>query len=66
MMNMSFPVCLFVCFAEGTDETPTVKLVKSSVFSYEQAWHRYIGINHLPTHVEASHKTKESKNEVEY
>ncbi|XP_024021664.1 DNA mismatch repair protein MSH5 isoform X4 [Morus notabilis] len=28
--------------SEGTDETPTVKLVKSSVFSYEQAWHRLI------------------------
>lgn len=27
--------------ADGTTEAPTVKLVKSSIFSYEQAWHRY-------------------------
>ncbi|XP_043810856.1 DNA mismatch repair protein MSH5 isoform X5 [Manihot esculenta] len=27
---------------DGTSETPTVKLVKSSIFSYEQAWHRLI------------------------
>ncbi|XP_056173491.1 DNA mismatch repair protein MSH5 isoform X3 [Syzygium oleosum] len=26
--------------SDGTAEAPTVKLVKSSVFSYEQAWHR--------------------------
>ncbi|XP_011012094.1 PREDICTED: DNA mismatch repair protein MSH5 isoform X3 [Populus euphratica] len=26
----------------GTTEAPTVKLVKSSIFSYEQAWHRLI------------------------
>ncbi|KAJ4725114.1 DNA mismatch repair protein MSH5 [Melia azedarach] len=28
--------------SEGTTEAPTVKLVKSSIFSYEQAWHRLI------------------------
>ncbi|XP_043810857.1 DNA mismatch repair protein MSH5 isoform X6 [Manihot esculenta] len=28
--------------SDGTSETPTVKLVKSSIFSYEQAWHRLI------------------------
>ncbi|PON91946.1 DNA mismatch repair [Trema orientale] len=28
--------------SDGTNETPTVKLVKSSTFSYEQAWHRLI------------------------
>ncbi|KAH9651899.1 DNA mismatch repair protein MSH5 [Citrus sinensis] len=27
---------------DGTTEAPTVKLVKSSIFSYEQAWHRLI------------------------
>ncbi|KAL7087940.1 hypothetical protein ACP275_13G098900 [Erythranthe tilingii] len=27
---------------DGTAEAPTVKLVKSSLFSYEQAWHRLI------------------------
>ncbi|GMY31215.1 DNA mismatch repair protein MSH5 isoform X7 [Fagus crenata] len=27
---------------DGTSEAPTVKLVKSSIFSYEQAWHRLI------------------------
>ncbi|GMY24743.1 DNA mismatch repair protein MSH5 isoform X6 [Fagus crenata] len=27
---------------DGTAEAPTVKLVKSSIFSYEQAWHRLI------------------------
>ncbi|RVW99691.1 hypothetical protein CK203_021520 [Vitis vinifera] len=27
--------------ADGTTEAPTVKLMKSSIFSYEQAWHRY-------------------------
>ncbi|KAK3025569.1 hypothetical protein RJ639_041047 [Escallonia herrerae] len=27
---------------DGTSEAPTVKLVKSSLFSYEQAWHRLI------------------------
>ncbi|KAK0598245.1 hypothetical protein LWI29_032898 [Acer saccharum] len=26
--------------SDGTTEAPTVKLVKSSIFSYEQAWHR--------------------------
>ncbi|CAA3014557.1 DNA mismatch repair MSH5 [Olea europaea subsp. europaea] len=26
--------------SDGTSEAPTVKLVKSSLFSYEQAWHR--------------------------
>lgn len=26
---------------DGTDENTTVRLVKSSTFSYEQAWHRY-------------------------
>ncbi|GMH05755.1 hypothetical protein Nepgr_007595 [Nepenthes gracilis] len=26
--------------SDGTNESPTVKLVKSSIFSYEQAWHR--------------------------
>ncbi|KAM3696382.1 hypothetical protein ACJW31_06G034100 [Castanea mollissima] len=28
--------------SDGTTEAPTVKLVKSSIFSYEQAWHRLI------------------------
>ncbi|KAE8125525.1 hypothetical protein FH972_020320 [Carpinus fangiana] len=28
--------------SDGTTEAPTVKLVKSSIFSYEQAWHRFI------------------------
>ncbi|KAL5583623.1 hypothetical protein UlMin_016065 [Ulmus minor] len=28
--------------SDGATEAPTVKLVKSSVFSYEQAWHRLI------------------------
>ncbi|XP_062077682.1 DNA mismatch repair protein MSH5 isoform X3 [Humulus lupulus] len=28
--------------SDGTNETPMVKLVKSSTFSYEQAWHRLI------------------------
>ncbi|XP_037495718.1 DNA mismatch repair protein MSH5 [Jatropha curcas] len=28
--------------SDGTPEAPTVKLVKSSIFSYEQAWHRLI------------------------
>ncbi|CAI0437253.1 unnamed protein product [Linum tenue] len=27
---------------DGTTEAPTLKLVKSSIFSYEQAWHRLI------------------------
>ncbi|OMP04373.1 hypothetical protein COLO4_09682 [Corchorus olitorius] len=27
--------------ADGMSEAPTVKLVKSSIFTYEQAWHRY-------------------------
>ncbi|KAL9249588.1 DNA mismatch repair protein MSH5-like protein [Drosera capensis] len=27
---------------DGTNESPTVKLMKSSIFSYEQAWHRLI------------------------
>ncbi|KAK3017405.1 hypothetical protein RJ639_006699 [Escallonia herrerae] len=27
---------------DGTSEAPTVKLVKSSLFSYEQAWHRLL------------------------
>ncbi|MBA0722099.1 hypothetical protein Golax_009579 [Gossypium laxum] len=27
---------------DGMTETPTVKLVKSSIFTYEQAWHRLI------------------------
>ncbi|XP_063944989.1 DNA mismatch repair protein MSH5 isoform X3 [Daucus carota subsp. sativus] len=27
---------------DGTSEAPTVKLMKSSIFSYEQAWHRLI------------------------
>ena len=27
--------------ADGTTEALTVKLVKSLIFSYEQAWHRY-------------------------
>ncbi|KAA3452924.1 DNA mismatch repair protein MSH5 [Gossypium australe] len=28
--------------SDGMTETPTVKLVKSSIFTYEQAWHRLI------------------------
>ncbi|XP_023007699.1 DNA mismatch repair protein MSH5 isoform X2 [Cucurbita maxima] len=28
--------------SDGISEAPTVKLVKSSIFSYEQAWHRLI------------------------
>ncbi|CAH8337021.1 unnamed protein product [Eruca vesicaria subsp. sativa] len=28
--------------SDGTDEATTVKLVKSSTFSYEQAWHRLV------------------------
>ncbi|KAF3453432.1 hypothetical protein FNV43_RR03872 [Rhamnella rubrinervis] len=28
--------------SDGTTETHTVKLIKSSIFSYEQAWHRLI------------------------
>ncbi|KAL5805233.1 hypothetical protein ACOSQ3_032033 [Xanthoceras sorbifolium] len=28
--------------SDGTTEAPTVKLVKSSIFSYEQAWHRLL------------------------
>ncbi|KAJ7960788.1 DNA mismatch repair protein MSH5 [Quillaja saponaria] len=28
--------------SDGTTEAPAVKLVKSSIFSYEQAWHRLI------------------------
>eukprot|EP00261_Vitis_vinifera_P031776 XP_019073019.1 PREDICTED: DNA mismatch repair protein MSH5 isoform X5 [Vitis vinifera] len=28
--------------SDGTTEAPTVKLMKSSIFSYEQAWHRLI------------------------
>ncbi|KAL2316742.1 hypothetical protein Fmac_030618 [Flemingia macrophylla] len=28
--------------SDGVAESPTVKLVKSSIFSYEQAWHRLI------------------------
>ncbi|GMN51626.1 hypothetical protein TIFTF001_020775 [Ficus carica] len=28
--------------SDGTDEIPTVKLMKSTLFSYEQAWHRLI------------------------
>nr|POE83008.1 dna mismatch repair protein msh5 [Quercus suber] len=35
----------FLCALQRSDETteaPTVKLVKSSIFSYEQAWHRLI------------------------
>ncbi|XWS09784.1 hypothetical protein CRYUN_Cryun39dG0019000 [Craigia yunnanensis] len=27
--------------SDGMTEAPTVKLVKSSIFTYEQAWHRY-------------------------
>ncbi|EXB66342.1 MutS protein-5-like protein [Morus notabilis] len=37
--------------SEGTDETPTVKLVKSSVFSYEQAWHSFGVSNFLEQRV---------------
>ncbi|RDX94352.1 DNA mismatch repair protein MSH5, partial [Mucuna pruriens] len=29
-------------YTDGVAESPTVKLVKSSIFSYEQAWHRLI------------------------
>lgn len=28
-------------FSDGIADVPTVKLVRSSIFSYEQAWHRY-------------------------
>ncbi|KAH9613447.1 hypothetical protein KSS87_005103 [Heliosperma pusillum] len=27
---------------DGMDSAPTLKLMKSSIFSYEQAWHRFI------------------------
>lgn len=31
-----------VSYTDGAnDEVSTVKLMKSSIFSYEQAWHRY-------------------------
>jgi len=37
----------YIVSADGTDETTMVKLVKSSTFSYEQAWHRYRKFNQL-------------------
>nr|KYP73420.1 MutS protein isogeny 5 [Cajanus cajan] len=32
--------------SDGVAESPTVKLVKSSIFSYEQAWHRFLIIQY--------------------
>lgn len=31
--------------ADGNDEAPVVKLMKSSTFSYEQAWHRLVALS---------------------
>lgn len=37
--------------ADGADENTMVRLVKSSTFSYEQAWHRYRKCNQLHFHL---------------
>jgi hypothetical protein len=29
---------------DNNDEAPVVKLMKSSIFSYEQAWHRLVAL----------------------
>lgn len=41
----------FIVSADGADENTMVRLVKSSTFSYEQAWHRYRKCNQLHFHL---------------